>query len=85
MNRFVGWLCDGYKQTIGYMYIYVHIMLCLRTFISSLPLIHPSISSSIVLGGEIKRCPFCKRIIEKTGGCDQMFCGQDAEGNGAVM
>jgi hypothetical protein len=78
----VGLLVGCVMDIIRQLYIYTYISCC--ACIHSSHLFHLSIHPS-VLGGEIKRCPFCKRIIEKTGGCDQMFCGQDAEGNGAVM
>ena len=33
-----------------------------------------------ILNGNMKRCPKCKRLIEKMQGCDSMVCGRNAEG-----
>ena len=48
MNRFFGWLRDGYKQTIGYMYIRTyHVVLAYIHLISSTyPSIHLFINSA---------------------------------------
>ena len=27
-----------------------------------------------------RRCPSCKRVVQRLEGCDAMFCEQDADG-----